>query len=178
MGAATPEAAWSGWTSKDVKKHRVAVYALGDGTYEAFARNAKIPPDAKRLDPQPALPSSGDPHEGTRVAMKKLESQHPIHIQWGCFLAVSIAKRRMTVHSRDVWEEMLRRGLVEPNSPSPHWMGAVFHRLKNEKVLTSTGQYFKYSDTARDNHERKITIWALVEGADTSAYAAEPAQKP
>jgi hypothetical protein len=178
MGAPTPEAAWSGWTPKDVKRRRVAIYKLKDGTFEAFAGIAKIPEGAERLDPQPSLPTSGDPHEGTRVAMKKLESQHPLMIQWGCHVAVVIAKRRMTVHSRDVWEEMLRQKLVEPHSPPPHWMGAVFHHLKNEKILTSTGQTFKYSDASRDNHERKITIWALVENANTGSYDAPPAQKP
>lgn len=178
MGAQTPEGAWAGWTPKDVKKHKVAVYKLTDGTFEAFAHVAKVPAGAERLNPQPEFPTSGDPHEGTRVAMKKLEASHPKHIAWGCYAAIKIAKKRMTVHSRDTWDELGRLGIVDASSGAAFWLGAVFKRLKDEGLLKETGQKYKYSDASRGIHEREVKIWALVEGADTKAYDEPPAEKP
>lgn len=178
MGSKKPEDAWSGWTPKEVKKHRVAIYQLADGTYEAFTQISKIPPDAVRVDPQPAFPTSGNPHEGTRVAMKKLQSSHPTEIAWGCHVAIKIAKRRLTVHSRDVWDELGRMGIVSASSGSAFWLGAVFDELKRAGLLKPTGQTLTYSDASRGIHERTIKIWGLTEDADTSAYDKEPATRP
>lgn len=178
MSATTPSAAWSGWTAKDIKKHRVAVYRLANGTYEAFAMVAKKPEGAMRLTPQPPRATSGDPHEGTRVAMQKLESSHPLHIQWGCHVAIKIAKRRMAVHSRDTWDELERMGIVDAVSAPAFWLGAVFKRLKTDGILKDSGQKFKYSDAVRGIHEREVKIWVLIEGADTSAYDTEPTERP
>lgn len=178
MGVRVAADAWGGWDSKKVKKHKVAVYQLADGTYEAFAANVALPKGAVRMSPQPPFPATDDPYEGTRVVMKELESTYPVHIQWARYLAVLIAKTRRSVHSRDVWEELLRRGIVEPMSAPPHWMGAAMGGLKKDKILKDSGQRFSYSDAARGNHDREIKVWQLVEGADLSAYAKEPETKP
>ena len=169
-----PTAAWSGWTPKDVNRHKVAVYRLPDGTFDAIAANGYVPKGAVLLDPQPPFPTSGDPHEGTRVAMKKLEAEHPIKIAWGCFCAVQIAKKNLTVHSREVRAEMERRGIIGPNTGPEHWLGAIFKRLKKDGELRETGQKYKYSSTERGIHEREVKIWALTENADTSKYNKEP----
>jgi len=172
----TASDAWTGWTPQDIKKHKVAVYQLPDGTFEAFAAKAPKPVGAVRLDPQPARPTSGDPHEGTRVAMKKLEAMHPLEIAWGCHLAVAIAKKNLTVHSRMMRQTMADRGMLALDTGREHWTGAVFKRLSKEGILRNTGQKFKYSDAERGIHEREVTIWALVEGADTSKYDNAPTE--
>ena len=170
MGTPTAEAAWAGWTPKDVKKHKVAVYKLADGTFEAFARVGKLPQGATRCEPQPEFPTSGDPHEGTRVAMKKLEASHPLHIQWGCYAAILIARKNLTVHSRAVWEKLGQLGVVDQSTGPAFWLGAVFKKLKTEGLLRDTGQKYKYSDASRGIHEREVKIWALTENAQTRAY--------
>lgn len=174
MGTKTPEEAWNGWTPKDIKRHLVSVYKLTDGTYEAFAGKAQIPDGAEHLKPQPKRPTSGDPHEGTRVAMKKLESEHAWEVSWGCHVAVEIARKNMTVHSREVRRELETRGILGPDGGKEHWLGAVFHRLKADKILEATSQFYRYSDAERGIHERKVTIWQLVEGADCSKYLTAP----
>lgn len=174
MGARTPEAAWADWTRKDVQKYGVRVYKLADNTYEAFPRNATVPDGAVELHPQPKRPVSTDPHSGSRVALAKLASDHPHEIAWGCHIAVQIAKRSLTVHSRMVREEMERRGLVSNVSGPEFWMGAVFKTLKSAGILKETGQRFKYSDASRGIHEREVKIWALVEFADTEKYDTAP----
>lgn len=174
MGVAEPSLALSGWSPKEIKKHKVSVYKLADGTFEAFASNQDVPEGAECLSPQPKIKTSGDPREGTRVALKKLESQYPDHIKWGCYVAVQWAKKRLTVHSRTVRDEMERLGLLKTNEPE-FWLGAVFNKLKREKIIGPTGQSFTYSDAERGIHERTIKVWGLVENCDTSAYNDEPA---
>ena len=172
--ARTPEEAWSGWTLRDIKRLFVAVYRLADGNYEAIAQNGPVPDGAVRLEPQPKFPTSGNPHEGTNVALAKLEAEHPIKIAWGCYLAVQFAKKNLTVHSREVRTALEARNIVGMNTGPEHWLGAVFKRLKKDNVLKETGQKYKYSDAARGIHEREVKSWALVENADTSKYDKEP----
>lgn len=174
MGATTPEKAWSGLQLKDVKRHKFAIYRLADGTFDAISVKAPLPVGAVRLDPQPKFPTSGDPHEGTNVALKKLEAMHPKEIAWGCHIAVQIAKKNLTVHSREVRREMEKRGLLSLDTGAEFWLGAVFKRLQRDKVLHSTGQKYKYSDAERGIHEREVKIWALVEGVDTTPYETPP----
>lgn len=177
--ARTPADAWSGWTAKQVKRLKVAVYKLPNGTFEAFAGLAKIPEGAELLNPQPAFPTSGDPHEGTRVAMKALEGEYPVHIAWACHIAVQLAKRRLTVHSREVRDEMERQGLVGPDTGREFWLGAAFNRLAKAKppILEKKGTH-KYSDASRGIHERTVSVWALIEGADTAQYDVPPKARP
>lgn len=172
--ALTPEQAWSGWSAKEIKKHFVAVYKMSDGTYGALGARGHIPEGAVRLDPQPPRPTSGNPHEGTNIAMAKLESEHPQKINWGCYFAVKIAKKNLTVHSRQVREAMLGQGVIEQNGGPEHWLGAVFKRLAKEGILSKTGHKYKYSDAERGIHEREVTIWGLVENADITKYEKEP----
>lgn len=174
--ARTPEAAWSGWTQKDVKRLFVGVYRLSDGSFDAFPANA-VPPGAVRLSPQPPFPTSGNPHEGTQIAMKKLEAEHPIKIAWGCYFAIKIAKQNLTVHTREIRAAMEARGIIGPDTGPEYWLAAVPTRLRREGLLRDTGQKYKYSNAARNIHERGITIWALVENADTSKYDKEPEGK-
>ena len=103
---------------------------------------------------------------------------HPNEIAWGCHIAVQIAKRTLTAHSRMVRAEMDRRALVSDVSGPEFWMGAVFKTLKDAGILKETGQRFKYSDSSRGIHEREVKIWALVENADTTKYDKAPDEEP
>jgi len=171
MSYKTTDEAWKVWTPAEVKKHKVAMYQHADGTYQAYVARAKvIPPTAVRMTPQPPYPHSADPREGTKKAMQQLEAKYPEQIVNACRVAVKIAKRKLTVHSREVREEMERQGLVGPDTGAEFWLGAAMGRLVREKILSKTGQKYKYSDASRGIHEREVQIWQLVDGADTKEY--------
>ena len=170
-GYKTTDEAWKVWTPAEVKKYKVAMYQHHNGLYEAFvARVRGLPAGTERMSPQPPYPHSADPREGTKKAMQQLEAKYPDQIGQACRVAVKIAKRKLTVHSREVREEMERQGLVGPDTGAEFWLGPVFGRLVREKILSKTGQKYKYSDPARGIHEREVTIWQLVDGADTKEY--------
>lgn len=171
MGYATPEEAWRVWSREDVKKFKIAMYRLKDGTYVAYVVNAKVPPGASRLKPQPAYPSD-DPREGTREALKKVEARHGEQVRWACYAAVEIAKRKLTVHSREVRDALVQKGLLDETAGPEHWLGAAMHRLNKEGILEKSGHTYKYTDASRGIHERTVTVWQLREGADTSRYDA------
>jgi hypothetical protein len=168
----TADAAWLRWSREDVKRLRIAIYQLADGTFVGLPSTAPRPPGSQRLKPQPAYPTTptDDPREGTREAMKTLETRYPDEIRHACQIAVEIARRKLTVHSREVREEMERRKLIGADTGNEYWLGAAMNRLAREKILERTGHTYKYTDAARGVHERTVTIWQLREGADTTAY--------
>ena len=120
------------------------------------------------------LPPAGT---GTREAMELLRTTKSLAIQWGMHYAVKIALRKLTVHSREVWDEMERDGVL-PTHGKAFWLGAVFRELKDAGVLVKTGHCFKYSDEARNIHERTIPLWQLNEKADLTPYRQPPKEKP
>jgi hypothetical protein len=179
QGFDTPQEAWKQWTSADVKKFKVSMYRLADGKYQGFVPGASVlPPTAVRLKPQPAYPRDKDPRQGTKQALQKLEAKHPRQIEWACYCAVQIAQKNLTVHSRAVREEMERRELIGADTGAEFWLGAAMSKLTKLGILKSTGSKYKYSDSSRGIHEREVTIWALVDGADTSYFDEEPKEKP
>lgn len=179
QGFSTPDEAWKQWSTADVKKYKIAMYQLGNGKFLGFVRVSNmIPKDAVKLKPQPPYPRDKDPRQGTKQALQKLEAKHPKQIDWACHIAIGIALKNLTVHSREVREEMQRRELVGPDTGSEFWLGAAMNKLARLGLIKSTGQSYKYTDSSRGIHERKVTIWALVDGADTSYYEEEPKERP
>lgn len=177
-GFDTPQEAWKQWSLADVKKYKVSMYRLATGKYLGFVRVSNmIPKDAVRVKPQPPYPRDKDPRQGTKQALQKLEAKHPLQIEWACHVAVQIAQKNLTVHSRAVREEMERRDLVGPDTGSEFWLGAAMNKLARLNILKSTGNKYKYADSSRGIHEREVTIWALVDGADTSYFEEEPKEK-
>lgn len=178
-GFNTPEEAWKQWSPTDVKKFKVSMYKLANGKFIAFVRVSNmIPKDAVRMKPQPAYPRDKDPRQGTKQALQKLEAKHPHQIAWACHIAVKIAQKNLTVHSRAVREEMERRELIGPDTGAEFWLGAAMSKLAKLGILKSTGSKYKYADSSRGIHEREVTIWALVDGANTEYFDEEPKEKP
>ncbi len=124
------------------------------------------------MDEQPPVAGSG-----TKEAMSLLKETKGLAIQWGMHYAVKIAMRKLTVHSREVWEEMARDGVL-PSYGKAFWLGSVFRELKSAGVLVKTGHFFKYSDEARNIHERTVPLWELNDKADLTPYRVPPKEKP
>lgn len=114
--------------------------------------------------------------DGTREAMVRLKASKPLHIQWGMHYAVKIAMRKLTVHSREVWDEMAKDEVL-PKQGSAFWLGAVFRELKDLGVLVKTGLRYKYSDETRNIHEREVHLWQLNDKADLTPYRIAPEAK-
>lgn len=114
--------------------------------------------------------------DGTREAMVRLKASKPLHIQWGMHYAVKIAMRKLTVHSREVWDEMAKDGVL-PAHGSAFWLGAVFRELKDLGILVKTGLRYKYSDETRNIHEREVHLWQLNDKADLTPYRIAPTEK-
>lgn len=168
MGFKTPKEAWAVWDRRDVRKHKAAMYTLADGTYAVYVPHAVRPAGAVRTKPQPPYPA--DPRQGTKDAMGELEDKHKDLVTWACRAAVEIARRKLTVHSREVRDALVKEGLIPEDGPPEFWLGAAMHRLAKEKIIEKTGHNYKYTDAARGIHERTITVWQLVDGADVSRY--------
>lgn len=171
MSYKTTDEAWRNWTKANVKKFKVSMYARYTGEaleYEAFAGNASPPAGYIRMATQPAYPASDDPRAGTKEAMAALDSKYSGLIQKACCIAVELARKNLTTHSRDVRREMAARGLVGYDGRE-FWLGRAFNKLAAEGIFKEVGR-FKYSDETRNIHERNIALWALVDGADASKY--------
>lgn len=111
---------------------------------------------------------------GTREAIEQLKARHPKHIAWGLHLAMKMAKKNNTVHSRELLLEMIRLKKCDPNM-SAHFIGAVFKTLRDEGLLKWTGHYYKYSDAERNIHDREIKLWCLnIPETQVTAYDEEP----
>jgi hypothetical protein len=118
-----------------------------------------------------------DAGTGTRAAMERLQATKPLHIQWGMHYAVKIALRKLTVHSREVWDALIADGIITGEGRA-HWLGAVFRELRDGGVLTKTGNRYKYSDEERNIHEREVALWEINPKADLTPYRLEPKEKP
>ena len=114
---------------------------------------------------------------GTNQAVAALVATRPLHVQWGMHVAVKLAMKKRTVHSREVWDELLRDGIITEEGKA-FWLGAVFRELKDVGVLKKTGHTYSYSDEARGIHERTVALWELVEDADLTEYRVAPTRKP
>ena len=114
---------------------------------------------------------------GTKKAMAALSQKYPLVIQWAMHYAVKIALRKLTVHSREVWDELLKDDIIDGRGKA-FWLGAVFRTLKDAGVLVKTGLRYKYSDEARNIHEREVALWQLNEKADLTPYRIAPTEKP
>ncbi len=125
---------------------------------------------------KPGVFTNKKPRTGnTKEAMQLLMSNPRTAklIAWGCHIAVLLALKSRTVHSRAVRDEMDRRGLLTKEDKE-FWLGPVFKKLKTEKILTWTGHMFTYSDEERNVHERTIKLWELNEDADLTVYRTPP----
>lgn len=117
-----------------------------------------------------------DPHAGTNQAMAHLRFSHAYKIAYGKYVAVRIALKKLTVHSRDVRDAMFAEGIID-GAEKEFWLGTVFKDLRDEGVLKWTGQMHKYTDAERGIHERTIKLWEYVEKAEVAKYL-EPPPKP
>jgi hypothetical protein len=72
-------------------------------------------------------------------------------------IAKAIAKRRGKVHSRQVRQQMEKEGLLVNPLIGDFWLGIVFR----SDDFKWTGEYFRYSDSARNIHERTVKVWTL-----------------
>lgn len=176
MPFTTTDDAWREWTPAEVKKHYVAIWKLPDGQFEGFMDIANnIPAGAVKMSPQPPYPHSDDPTAGTRKAIAKLKAKHPGKIHQACCIAVELCRKNLTVHSRMVREEMARRGLIGPDTGREFWLGAAMTKLANEEILAPTHDQYKYSDSSRGIHERKVQIWKWNASPNAANYPPLPA---
>lgn len=114
---------------------------------------------------------------GTKTAIAALNAKYPAMVQWGMHYAVKIALRKLTVHSREVWDEMLRDKVITGEGRA-FWLGAVFRNLKDQNILRKTMHTHKYSDESRGIHERTVYLWELNEKADLTPYRIAPTEAP
>lgn len=114
---------------------------------------------------------------GTNQAIATLVATKPLLIQWGQHIAVQLALKKRTVHSREVWDELRRAGIITEEGKA-FWLGAVFRELKDAGVLKKTGHTYSYSDEARGIHERTVALWELNEEADLTEYRVAPTKRP
>lgn len=114
---------------------------------------------------------------GTKEAMALLKGTKPNHIAWGAHYAVKIALRKRTVHSQEVFAEMLADKIITGEGKA-FWLGAVFRELKDAGVLRKTLHTYSYSNEARNTHERTVALWELNEAADLTPYRTAPEKKP
>jgi len=115
-----------------------------------------------------------DVRSGTEQAMAQLNGVHAVKIAWGEYLAVKLAKKHLSVHSRALREAMVKEGIIPEDNPGKEfWLGAVFRNLRDKGIMEKNGTY-KYGDKERNTHERTISIWQLKAGADLTPYAVAP----
>lgn len=114
---------------------------------------------------------------GTRRAMDDLKARYPVHVAWGMHYAVKIALRKLTVHSQEVLDELIRDGIITGEG-KVFWLGAVFRELKEKGVLLKTIHQHKYANEARNVHERLIFLWQINDKADLTDYRLPPKERP
>lgn len=115
-----------------------------------------------------------DARSMTENVMGHLNATYSQKIAWGEYLAVRLAKKNITVHSRALREELVKEKIIpEESGQKEFWLGAVFNNLRNEGVLEKNGT-FKYSDKARNIHERTITSWQLTRTAKLDRFKEAP----
>lgn len=96
----------------------------------------------------------------TEEAMQVLATTRAFLINKGREVAEELIQRNGSTHSRAVRAALVNRGILTPDieaTMKEFWLGAVF----NSKRFTWTGEWFNYSDSARNVHERTVKVWRL-----------------
>lgn len=101
-------------------------------------------------------------HEPTRtteeaMAVLRSNDQKAYFIAYARWIAVQICQAQGTVHSRLVRDEMEKRGCFIGYHGKDFWLGAVFR----DGPFLPTGLRFKYTDGARNIHDREVRVWQL-----------------
>lgn len=109
----------------------------------------------------------------TSEAMKELENKHTTLLAWGRHIAVTFCRKNGTTHSKMVFDELIKRGLADPNKKA-FYMGAIFNKLEKDGVIEWTKHYYKYSDPERNVHDREIKLWRLKDDSKPNDYDREP----
>lgn len=90
--------------------------------------------------------------------MDVLNTYRAFLIASGRWHALRIAYAHGTVVCRQVRKAMADAGLLDRYEHiGDYWLGAVFH----SPLFEWTGEWFKYTDAARNIHERTVKIWRL-----------------
>lgn len=92
----------------------------------------------------------------TIEAMTLLRETRAQQIREARIIARDLIRRGGTTHSRAVRAVMAEGDLLTPEQPE-FWLGAVFHSPEFEW----TGDWFCYTDSARNVHERTVKVWKL-----------------
>lgn len=119
-------------------------------------------------------PLLSDPNKikSTEEAMDALSSCRSYYIAYGRYVAVQLCRYKEsrgedpTVHSREVLNEMEKRGILDGYNGAHFWLGSVFNGGPFEK----TGTIHKYSEPGRNIHDREVKVWRLKKGAGADAY--------
>lgn len=93
----------------------------------------------------------------TGQAQRVLEAYRSKLIARGREVAIEIAKKRGTVHSRQVRQRLDKEGLLVNPLVGEFWLGMVFR----SNDFKWTGDYYHYSDSSRNIHERTVKVWEL-----------------
>lgn len=94
--------------------------------------------------------------KSTEEAMEVLEVHRGALIARARTEAVLLCQQNGKTHSRAVRAKMAALGLLDSGG-SEFWLGAIFRDGRFEW----TGEFFTYSDSARNVHERTIKLWRL-----------------
>lgn len=115
---------------------------------------------------------------GTSNAMERLRSEHSYRIDWGKHVAIKIAMKQLTVHSREVRSELVRMGIIpDEGGGREFWLGAVIKELASEGALKWNGMFHQYSDETRNVHERTVKQWVIDDKAAADKYLTAPERK-
>jgi len=93
----------------------------------------------------------------TEEAMGVLEEHRAFLIASGRRIAAMLIEKHGSTHSRAVRAEMQKVGLLAGYTGSDYWLGALF----NSSDFEPTGQWYEYSDSTRNIHERRVRTWKL-----------------
>ena len=105
-----------------------------------------------------------------------MERAHRYELDLATHCAVAIALARGPVHVGLVVEELVRRGVIEPERPEGEprnrWLGLLFRRPAG--LWQNTGTRTVVSNRARGSHKHSVVVWRLADGADTAPFLVEP----
>jgi hypothetical protein len=101
--------------------------------------------------------------QSTEEAMQVLKRWRGYLIAMGRVCAVELCREFGTTNSRQVTDEMERRGLLEGYVGGYYWVGAVFNK---SDLFVATGEHVVHSNPARNNHEQLLRVWRLLPGGN------------
>lgn len=100
--------------------------------------------------------------KSTEEAMAVLKAARAEMIEIGREIAVELCHKNGMTHTRDVYREMGRRGLLDERISGQFWLGAVFNRCP---LFKKAGIIHKHSDRSltneRGTHLGKVNYWKL-----------------